>query len=373
MEKKTEFLYLSEPDMIKAGVLDAKHCIDVMDEVFRLQGQGDCLMGGVNANQHGLKINFPVTSEFPNMPLAGPDRRFMAMVAYLGGRFNVCGEKWYGSNIANTSRGLPRSVLMCMLNDPDTCVPLCEMSANLISATRTGAIPGVGTRYLAKKDASVCAVVGAGPIQKACFKAIATEAKNLKKVMVYDLFKEKAEAFAQYAKTECGVEGCVAETMEEAVSQGDIVSLAASRLKLIELKDEWLKKGSLMIMSGPCSVDESYWTSATIIYDNQKMHENYMDDARASGDIEGTYRGMIGGAIYKLVDDKKLPPLSEGTNLGEVIMEKKPGRTSDDQRIVFMTGGQAIYDVGWGKEIYDRAVEMNIGTKLLLWDEPFMG
>ena len=41
------------------------------------------------------------------MPVKGPDRRFMALVAYLGGRFNVCGEKWYGSNIANGTEDFP--------------------------------------------------------------------------------------------------------------------------------------------------------------------------------------------------------------------------------------------------------------------------
>lgn len=40
---------------------------------------------------------------------------------------------------------------MMMLNDKDTGAPLALMSANLLSAYRTGAIPGVGAKYLAKK------------------------------------------------------------------------------------------------------------------------------------------------------------------------------------------------------------------------------
>lgn len=39
--KKTEFLYLSEPDMIKAGVLDVKRCVDVAEETFALLSEGD--------------------------------------------------------------------------------------------------------------------------------------------------------------------------------------------------------------------------------------------------------------------------------------------------------------------------------------------
>ena len=40
------------------------------------------------------------------MPKNGPDRRFMAMTAYLGGRFNIAGEKWYGSNRDNVEKGI---------------------------------------------------------------------------------------------------------------------------------------------------------------------------------------------------------------------------------------------------------------------------
>lgn len=98
MGVSTDFLYLSEPDMIEAGVLDAARCVDVCEEVFGLLGQGDYLMGGANHNSHGMGVVFPKETKFPNMPVAGPDRRFVAMPGYLGGRFDVCGVKWYGSN-----------------------------------------------------------------------------------------------------------------------------------------------------------------------------------------------------------------------------------------------------------------------------------
>jgi ornithine cyclodeaminase len=141
-KQKVEFLYLSEPDMLKAGVLDVEKCVGVMDETFRLLGHGDYLMGGHDGNSHGCMLWYPKESPFSNMPLEGPDRRYMAMPAYLGGRFNVCGTKWYGSNILNRERGLPRSVLMVSLNDADTGAPLAIMSGNLLSAAETAGIAG---------------------------------------------------------------------------------------------------------------------------------------------------------------------------------------------------------------------------------------
>lgn len=56
MAHKTEFLYLSEQDTIKAGVLDAEKCIDNAEEVFTLLSKGDYLMGGSNHNSHGLGL-----------------------------------------------------------------------------------------------------------------------------------------------------------------------------------------------------------------------------------------------------------------------------------------------------------------------------
>ncbi len=165
--KKTTFLYLSERDMLKAGVLDGNQCVETIDEMFKVVGEGDYIMGGISENEHGQRIYFPVEKKFPNMPVAGPDRRFMAMVAYLGGSFNVCAEKWYGSNIENPKRGLPRSVLVVVLNNVETGEPFAFMSANLLSAMRTGSIPAVGAKYLASKNARMAAVIGAGVIGKA--------------------------------------------------------------------------------------------------------------------------------------------------------------------------------------------------------------
>lgn len=117
------------------------------------------------------------------MPVAGPDRRFVAMPAYLGGRFDICGQKWYGSNAANKKKGLPRSVLMVTLNNKDTGEPIAYMSANLLSAARTGAVPGVATRYLARKDAEVLLCIGCGAIGTSCLDNVITQMPKVKKVI----------------------------------------------------------------------------------------------------------------------------------------------------------------------------------------------
>ncbi|MDO4279187.1 MAG: tyramine oxidase subunit B [Lachnoclostridium edouardi] len=371
MARKTEFLYLSEEDTIQAGVLDAEKCVNNAEEVFKLLSVGDYLMGGANHNSHGMGIVFPKETPFPNMPVAGPDRRFVAMPAYLGGRFDVCGQKWYGSNAANPSKGLPRSVLMVTINNKDTGEPLAFMSANLLSAARTGAVPGVAARHLARKDSKVCAVLGCGPINKSCFRSIASQLPNLETVYCYDLFEDKAAAFAAWAEKECKIKGVASADLQTVMKDADVVTVAASRLKPLVLKDEWVKEGATVLVTGPVQFDQSYWLDTKIIYDNIRLHEAYVQEAIESGDKKAGYASVIGGPIYTLIDQGRLPALKESVSMGDVILDKGKGRTNNKERITFIACGMATFDVGLGYELWDTAVKKGIGTKLLLWDEPY--
>lgn len=371
MGKRTEFLYLSEPDMIEAGVLDAPRCVDVCEDVFKLLATGDYLMGGTNHNSHGLGIEFPVTSPFPNMPLAGPDRRFVAMPAYLGGNYDVCGNKWYGSNAANTAKGLPRSVLTVMLNDKDTGEPLCLMSANLLSSARTGAVPAVATRYLARQDSEVLTAIGCGPINRACVRAIVSQMPSLQRLICHDLTEARAQRFAEWAQQTLGIRAVACDSLEASLSEGDVVSVAASRLKTLYVEDAWVRNGATVLLTGPMKAEDAFWLRSTIVYDNIHLHEAYVLDALASPDKLQYYDGVIGGPLYVLIDDGRLAPLTESADLGNVILGNKSRRVSDDERVVLVASGMAVFDVAWGYELYRVALERGLGQKLLLWPEAY--
>ena len=53
-----DFIFLSEEDMIKAGVKDMPACIDTMEEVIKCLNAGDYVMGGENHNSHGSQPGF---------------------------------------------------------------------------------------------------------------------------------------------------------------------------------------------------------------------------------------------------------------------------------------------------------------------------
>ncbi|MFI7067466.1 tyramine oxidase subunit B [Kribbella sp. NPDC050124] len=368
--KRSEFLFLSEPDCIAAGVLDAARCVDVSEEVFRLLADGDYLMGGTNHNSHGIGLVFPERSPFPNMPVAGPDRRFVAMPGYLGGRFDVCGNKWYGSNHANADKGLPRSVLTLMLNDKDTGEPLCLMSANLISSARTGAVPAVAARHLARTSASSIAVLGTGVINRACLRAIATQLPGLTRVYCYDLFEAAAERFAEWVRQELGLEAVVELDLPVALQDAEVVTVAASRIKPLTIQESWLAPGATVLISGPLAADDEFWANTRIVLDHVPLHEAYVEEAEAAPDKQAAYNAVIGGPIYRLIDDGQLPPLKDFADLGSVLGGRAAGRTSDDERIAFVACGMSVFDVAWGYELYRSAHAAGLGQSLLLWDSP---
>lgn len=370
MSGKVDFLYLSEPDMIKAGVLDSSKCVDTIEEVFRLLSRGDYLMGGPKENSHGEMLWFPEKKRF-NMPVAGPDRRFMAMIAYLGGRFNICGEKWYGSNVENPKlRHLPRSILMIVLNDPESSQPLAFMSGNLVSAMRTGAVPGVATRHLAAPNAEVAGIFGAGVISRASLLAINAGRPSIKTAWVYDIIEEKSVAFAEEMKS-YGITVNIAKTPEECVKNADVISVATSGKNAVHIEEEWLKDGALLTSSGVVDVTDEFCLNHKVVVDNWKMHQQWREDGHNSeGGIKSLSTWAPTHQVIRLQVEGRLDENKDITNLGDVVEGKAPGRTDDKEKILFLAGGMPVHDVAWGHDVYKNALANNIGVMLNLWDEP---
>lgn len=366
----SNFTYLSEKDMIAAGVLDMPKCINACEEVLTLLTKGDYLMGGPSNNSHGMYVVFPEKTEFPNMPVAGPDRRFVTMPAYLGGRFDVCGNKWYGSNAENKKKGLPRSVLMLTLNNKDTGEPIAFMSDNLLSAVRTGAVPGVGARYLARKDTKVLTMVGCGPIGKSCFDGLVGELPQLRLVLCNNHSEANAVKMTEYIKATYGIEAKVENNLEKAIREADAISIAVSRTAPLMIKNEWVKKGATLFASGPLQCDEELWLRLHVVYDHIGLHKAYMSEAIESGNKDKYYGGVIGGPIYRLIDAGKKPSLDDSDSIGQIILGEKKGRGNDDECMIFVACGMAVFDIGFGLDLLHTAKEKGIGTTLELWDKP---
>lgn len=380
MDTKIDFLYLSEPDMIRAGVKDMAQCVDSMEEMLKLLKAGDYMMGGENHNSHGCMIMFPDEPKFPGMPRNTQDRRFMAMPAYLGGKFQMAGVKWYGSNIENKEKGLPRSILMMTLSDKDTGAPLAFMSANLLSAYRTGGIPGVGARYLARKDSEKVAIIGPGVMGKTSLAAFAVTCPRLHRLAIKGRGQRSIDSFIAFVKKEYPQfdEITVCGSVEEAVKDADIISFTTVAKNDSDpsvvytfpyLKGDWVKPGAFISMPSAARFDDDFLVDRChMVVDNMGLYEAWEEEYPYP-----TYpiMGIIGTKFTDLVHEGKIDR-SRIVDLADIMSGKAPGRTSDDEIFVYSVGGMPVEDVAWGCTVYRNALKLGIGTKLNLWDKPEM-
>ncbi|MFV0435706.1 MAG: tyramine oxidase subunit B [Leucobacter sp.] len=372
---KIDMLYLSEPEVIEAGVKDMARCMEVMEEVLVLVAKGDYRMAGNTANSHGAQISFPDSSPFPTMPLNAADRRFMAMVAYLGGRFDVSGVKWYGSNIENREKGLPRSIHLIVLNDKETGAPFAIMSGNLESAYRTAAVPGAAAKKLAPVNAKSLGIIGPGAMNKSALHAMTTARPTLDTIRINGRRKVTSEAFADYVKAHypqfTTIE--IAETVEEAVRDSDIVSEAVTGLLGSEnypyIDGDWIKPGAFLSLPANLRMDKEYTLSgrARLIADAKAIYEAWAEEYPSP--CHETAFGMIGLYWQDLIDAGELDE-SRVVNIGDVFDGTAVAREFEEQPVLFSVGGMGVEDVAWGKTVYENAVRMGIGTKLNLWDAP---
>ncbi len=372
---KIDFLYLSEEDMIAAGVKDMKSCVEAMEEMFKLMKVGNYRMGGANGNSHGSMVMFPEKSPFPEMPVDGPDRRFMAMPAYLGGRFDMAGMKWYGSNAANREKGLPRSILMLTLNDKDTGAPLAYMSANILSAYRTGAVPGVGFKYFAREDAETIGIIGPGVMSKTALAAAVAVRPTLKTVKVKGRGKASLDKFINHAKKEYPeLDIYAVDTIEEAVRDSDIVSVSTSSPTgdpslYPYIAEEWIKPGAIIESTAALRFDDDFIINrARTVTDNIMLYEAWEEEMKPNA-----YNTIPIPAVHveDLIEEGKMKP-EQIDDLGDVLLGNVPVHRKEDEIVIYSVGGMPTEDVAWGTVVYRNALEMGIGTKLNLWNTPQM-
>ena len=283
--------------------------------------------------------------------------------------------KWYGSNVENKKQGLPRSILMMMLNDKDTGAPLALMSANLVSSYRTGGIPGVGAKYLARKDAKTVAIVGPGVMGKTSLAAFVSVCPNLDTLKIKGRGQKSIDSFIEFTKKECPQikNITVCDTLEEAVRDSDIISMTTvvrdDVASFPYINGEWVKKGALISMPSAARFDDEFLAKkCKLVVDNAKLYEAWEEEYPYP-----TYPQVqiVGTKFTDLVHDG-LIQASDIIDITDVIQGKHAGRENDDEIIVYSVGGMPVEDIAWGGTVYRNALAKGIGVKLPLWDQPEM-
>jgi ornithine cyclodeaminase/alanine dehydrogenase-like protein (mu-crystallin family) len=245
----------------------------------------------------------------------------------------------------NPKRGLDAHQGTVTLFDGETGEVRVLMNASAITAIRTAAVSAVATRLLAKEDARVLGILGAGVQARSHLEALPL-VRTFDAVRISSRTSEHAKALA----AEVGAEAV--ETAEAAVRDADVVVTATSSAEPV-LAREWLKPGAHVNAIGGRPPQMTELDTATI------ADSAFYVDRRESAEAEaGDYRAAVeSGAIG--------PDHIRG-ELGEVVIGAKPGRSSDDQLTVFRSLGLAVEDLAAAEYVVRRARETGVGTEVQL-------
>ncbi len=361
--------------MIKAGVKDMAGCLLSMEDMFKLLVAGDYRMGGDNGNEHGIRLSFPKSSDVPGMPLAEPDKRMMSMPAYLGGKYKLYGCKTYGSNPHNKEYGQPRSILMMSLMNSVTGAPIAYMSANILSAMRTGAVSGLGAKWLANDDAHIVSIIGPGVMSRYTLDAFMVARPNIDTIKIKGRGRENINRFIDFAKKSYPQikNHIVCDTLEEACHDSDIIFYGTTNAAKYEdnpyIEESWVKPGAVIISASALLIKTEFLSrdNVKLVADNYAMYAGWGEGRELP--TQKTVSTLLGMGFYDAVTEGKLSRESI-IEMGDVINGKAKARDNESQILIYAVGGMSLEDVAWGYECYRNALANNIGVKLNLWDEP---
>lgn len=336
-----EILFLSDKQINSLAADSMPDVIHDVERALSLYVEGKCLVPDKAVMRWGT------TPEDENVY-----GRINAMGGYLGGEYNMAGIKWIGSGPMNYKKGLPRASVTIILNDPDTKLPLCVSEGTTISAKRTGAAGGCAVKYLARKDAAVMTIIGAGAQSRTQLEAALIVRPSIKKVYVNDLMFDRAEAFAKEQGAKYPEVTIIpVENPEAACRESDvIVTVTLANDPIVH--SAWIKKGCLMM-----NMADFEFT-----YDCVKLADKLVVDT-----WEGIKHRLV-STISLMARDGLVKDEDIYAQLGEIINGSKAGRENEDEIIYFNAVGMGIEDLAVAARGYKKAVELGVGTKLAYWE-----
>jgi len=240
----------------------------------------------------------------------------------------------------NREVGLPSHQATIALFDDATGKPLALMDGTEITAVRTGAASAVATRVLARPDARVLAVLGAG-VQARSHIDAATRVREFVEVRVASRSPEHARALAD----EIG--GTAFASFEEAVAGANVVCACTDAGQPI-FSAESLEPGM-------------HVTSVGASRDGPELDPAVMGRGLLAVESRVAFQPYPAGA-HEL---QGLDP-NDAVELGEILAGTREGRSSPEQITIYKSMGHAVEDAATAGLVYRRALEDGVGTEVEL-------
>jgi ornithine cyclodeaminase/alanine dehydrogenase-like protein (mu-crystallin family) len=237
--------------------------------------------------------------------------------------------------------------LLC-LHAMDTGELLAVMDSTYLTAMRTGLAGALAAHVLARAEADIVAVVGAGVQGMQQLRSLAA-LRPLKHAWVYDLVPDRAGAFARAMTNELAFPVQAAGSAAAAVQNAGIV-LVATWAREPFIFPEMLSPGTHVTTLGADEPGKAE-VAADVI-----LRALFVCDDRALA----VSMGALGGV--------GLGEEAVGAELGEVLSGAHPGRTSPEQLTVYGGVGLAFQDVVAAWAVYQAALDRGVGRELNFLD-----
>jgi len=244
-------------------------------------------------------------------------------------------------NVHPQNSGLPTVMGTVCVFDPETGFPLAIMDGTYLTAIRTGAAGGVAAKYLAREDAKVAGIIGAGRQAESQLAALLVTRPGIERVLVADANTERADAFARHCADEHGREAEAAST-EEVVRRCDVLTTVTPVRRPV-VRAEWVRPGTHINAIGADAPGKQELEVAIL--------------QRAKVVVDSWEQASHGGEINAAVGQGALTRDDVHAEIGRIVAGLKPGRESAEEITVFDSTGLAVQDVACAAHVYRALVE----------------
>jgi ornithine cyclodeaminase len=223
------------------------------------------------------------------------------------------------------------------------------VEASHLGMVRTGAASGVATRYLAREDASVVAMIGAGKQAVGQLEAVC-EVRKIREARVWSRKTETSQKFCDALSKRLKIEMKVVASGAEAVKGADIVNVITKASEPVLLGD-WLEPGQHINAAGSNSLIRRELDDAAV-----KRASYITVDSRNTARNES-------GDLLPLTETGRLD-WDSLTEIGDVIIGRAPRRSSADQVTLYESHGMGIQDLYVAHKLVQLARTNGLGTDL---------
>ncbi len=325
-------LYLSYEDTSKLDINMAE-VIGVFEEAYKLVGSGS----GVYQSRVRL-VYPPVSDQGSGRPWKQNLRILPAILPGVGAGLRIGATK---------GREVSRGGYLIVLFDFETMELKAIISDFLIHGIRSAVPDGVAAKYLSRKASSMLGVIGSGRIARWATQAVCA-VRPIKHIKVYSPNPGHRRDYVRSMRQQLQLKIVDCESPEPVVKDSDIVVTATTARRPV-LNGEWLSPGSTIISNTPEELDSVTLRRAKIVLamkDEVLLHVPPWQ------------------AVADLLSSGELSEADVSVEMADVLLGRKPGRTSEEKIIAFLNPGCGIYDVAIASYIFKQAQKIGLGTPL---------